>query len=59
MVGQLADVAIEDSSTYSEAIEKLKRFKWNFTGHSAGMMIESAIEVVEKRALSAEIKKYC
>ncbi|MEK5038940.1 hypothetical protein [Sporosarcina sp. FSL K6-3457] len=58
MVGQLADIAIEDSSTYSDAVKKLKNFKWNFVGPSAQVMIESAIEIVEKKALSAQIKKY-
>jgi hypothetical protein len=59
MIIQLANTAIEDSSTYSEAIKKLKDFTWKFTGQSANMMIDSAIEIVQQRALMSEIKEYC
>lgn len=55
-IKELANTAIEDSSTYDEAVKKLKDFRWKFTGQSTDLIIDLAIEVVQRRALSAETK---
>lgn len=53
---ELADMAIEDSSTYSEATKKLADFRWSFTGKTAQLMIDSAIDTVQQKALMSETK---
>ncbi|MCR6111789.1 hypothetical protein HXA35_15680 [Bacillus sp. A301a_S52] len=54
-IKQLVNVAIEDSSTYDEAIKNLNTFKWNFSDKTGVLIIESAIEKIKKKALMTEI----
>ncbi len=56
-IEQLANAAINDSKTFQSAIDKLKEFKWKFTGQSSSLMIDLAIELVEKKALNSSIEK--
>lgn len=57
VIHQLANTAIEDSESYHSAIQKLKDFRWKFTGESSSMMIDLAIEIIKERALNASTKK--
>lgn len=52
---QLAATALEDSSTYEEAIEKLKDFRWKLTGATSNFMIDEAIEIVIRKAMKSQI----
>ncbi|WP_440894934.1 hypothetical protein ACS127_10180 [Amphibacillus sp. Q70] len=54
-INKLASTAIEDSSTYGEAIKKLSEFRWKFSDTVSITIIESAIESVKERALDTEI----
>lgn len=56
-IDRLAETAMEDSSTYQEAIKKLKDYGWKLVGPMSNVMIDSAIEVVKDKALHSEIEK--
>lgn len=58
-IDKLVETAIEDSTTYQEAIKKLKHFRWNFNGQLSAVIIETAIERINLLAVSSQIQKNC
>lgn len=56
-VKSLAGAAMRDSSTYQDAIQKLRDYRWKLMGRSADLLIDEAIEIVENEALKSEVIK--
>lgn len=54
-VDRLAAIAIEDSSTYSQAIKKLEECRWEQYDQLSLALINRTIKVVEKQALDQEL----
>lgn len=54
-ISQLATTAMKDSMTYQDAIKKLRDYGWKFTGETSNFMIDSAIYLVENRAMISKI----
>lgn len=53
----LAALAMEESETYEDAIQKLKDYRWKLTGNFSNEIIDRAIAHIEGYALTKEIKK--
>lgn len=54
---ELSVLALEDSKTYEEAIQKLKDYRWKLSGSFSNEIIKKAIDHIKDYALGKEIEK--
>ncbi|WHP40737.1 hypothetical protein QIX46_19625 [Lysinibacillus boronitolerans] len=56
-IQNLANEAINDSTTYAQAVDKLKAFRWKMNGETANFMLDAAIKKIEKEAMLEKCKR--
>lgn len=54
---ELAIMAMNDSETYQEAIDKLKSYRWKLVGKFSNEIIEQSIDYVKEYGLNKQIEK--
>lgn len=56
-IKELKEAVMNDSTTYSEALDKLKEFKWNTVNPVSTFIIQEVADQIEREALGSPIKK--
>ena len=55
-IKELKEAVMNDSATYSEALDKLKEFKWQSLHPVSIFIMQEVINSIEREALEAPIK---
>lgn len=55
-IKELKQSVMNDSSTYSEALEKLKEFKWQTLHPVSAFIVQEVMDSIKREALESSIK---